>query len=114
MFQKNFIVPILSSSMLNYEFRELHDDWKRIKTKMSNLLVDMCDFIDNDTESDNTANKREVLNLIYHHGFMVINIDNMEPKRHKKYDEVKLNINKMHEDTAMHENDARRLMLSSA
>ena len=99
--------------MLNYEFRELHDDWKRIKTKMSDLLMDMCDFIDSDTKSDNSTKKREILNLIYHHGFMDINIDNMEPRRHKKYDEVKLNINKLHEDTLMHENEARRLMLSS-
>ena len=97
-------------AMEQHEYHELHDRWDRMIDQLARLFREIDAQIDRPDEEVDLDTKKELLNLLYHHGYIETNLRWLEPSRQKRYEDEKKRMDDIQRDITDHENDARRYL----
>jgi hypothetical protein len=96
--------------MEQHEFHELHDRWQRMIDRMARLFQQINTRIDLPDDQVDLNIKRQLLNEIYHHGYIETNLRWLEPSRLKRYEDEKQRMDDIERDINDHDDDVRPLL----
>ena len=95
-------------AMQQHEYHELLGRWDGLIDQLARLFREINTQIDRPDEEVDLDTKKELLNLLYHHGYIETNLRWLKPSRQKRYEDERRRMDDIQRDVTDHENDARR------